>query len=655
MPADLLNEPATYEVSVRAGEKSSRSLPFRVLNAELPPPPTLDSIEPSQVSAGEGAQWITLTGTRFVTDDVAVKMDVAVGELSIEIISATEMRAMVPSGFLQNAGEIGIRVQSVVDPELASETRIFTVVGNSGTPTLRPPDLTAIEPRLVPYLEPGASAGRTIEVQGSGFLPESVVYAQVDDAPPQPLATSLISADTLRAELPKELWSERILRAEVQVQSNSGTITATQFISRFTPEIDLTQDDVLTYVDPSLFYDVQRQRYLLNTGSTGGAGTANGDTFDKNPKGFQIRVNDPSNPNFGDPSKASIRLGSRSGGSEIDSIDIVNMKQVAAKRRGSAQMFESRARQIVAVTDGVDDGRVQAKVDGQNQRFGPGRDGDRDDPTILARLGGELEVTYRKSGSADIVAKVAVGHPTTMRTVHVRARVIGNSGWDVAQLQRWLTPSSPASVEGPTAADLWASVGVRLELADAIQVIPPPTPTSITPEAFRCFGPPRRCVLTQDYRDIIATRENPSQDNADGVITLFFVESFRVRNAAQALVATSMTGQAVPDIGFFVTQQSTQVEPPEVLGVAFIARTSDGPMANAKTVSHELAHVALAALPTSADVTPQPSDLVPLADDAPEILNLLYGGPVDVLTLTKKRFNRDQIEVIRRGNKYLKP
>ena len=149
--------------------------------------PAVTSIQPNLVSEGSAQQEVYITGTNFFTTS-----SVLVGTPPTVVpslnLTATLIRATLPAGVLQTAGNVPIIVQS------QSGDNSNTLPGNQGlvvTPT-RPAIVAAIPDTLVPAL-----STTNINLVGGFFSPSSAV--QVNG---QAVGATLASAQQLTVPIP---------------------------------------------------------------------------------------------------------------------------------------------------------------------------------------------------------------------------------------------------------------------------------------------------------------------------------------------------------------------------------------------------------------------------------------------------------------------
>jgi hypothetical protein len=632
-----------------------------VVSLEAPAVPAVSGLAPFEIVAGQtDGVWVTLTGSGFVAGDTAVFAHLAVSALRTAYESPTAIRAFIPAPFVRTPGTLLLRAASISDVSAESPTLPFTVLGVVAADP-RPPQVTALTPSVVPLARAESPLTQSVTITGEGFSLGTVSDARVAA---QPLATTVISPTELRAQLPRDPWRERTLVVTAVIeQTTGGTQSTVKVIPRASIAL-IVPDRIM----PSTFYEESATgagRYLLRTTTDAArqayAGTANGDTFKRNQQGFVIEVLDPSRPDLQDPNKAQVRLESRLGTAVIDEIPQVKMDDFAGTKLRST----SRGDQMVAVTGGVDDGRVDGHawpglppapgdpLPSVAARFGSRIDGQPDDPSIETRLGGTLRVTYtnREKGVPTSI-DVPVGRPLSdRRRLPVHAYIVDGSGWTSAEVERILAPSAAGAVGGPTAADVWASAGVELELV-AVEMIGDPTGTLKRPALANCVpaspvgSGPSLCQPSDEQRDL-ATARDPA-GVAQDVMSVFFVagldtEASSGRAVAQRSPAIGTLGTATTDIHTVVPRDT--VRPlSDFLGLAFVAKSAPRSNGNppleptSRTVAHEIAHVVFSVDPNQ--------QFGGARDRPPTGLDVLTAGPVPNTALWKRRFDGPQLRII---------
>jgi hypothetical protein len=198
----------------------------------------------------------------------------------------------------------------------------------------------------------------------------------IGDKAPFVIPTTFASPQELSGLLPRD-WREFELRISYINETRSGTKHATRIVKRVRPDAELF------YVEPTTFYDASNSRYLLHP-EDDKAGEPAKDAFTNNPQGFQLVITDPTRPNIRDQNVANVALFTeRSGQGVVDRIETIEMDPIVKDGR-QTDHYDLGKRQMVVVTDRVDDGAEDAlSVDGTRSfRFSPD-DGNKKDSTIL--------------------------------------------------------------------------------------------------------------------------------------------------------------------------------------------------------------------------------------------------------------------------------
>ena len=384
VPTHFVSTVDVILVSVQTGGLTSNTMGIKVVPPGLPSSPILDSIDRSQVDAESEGLWVTLNGGDFLDGDSLVTVGVIGDFLTTKYVSPTELQARVPESLLKNAGYLDFRVQSIQDPDIVSESRVLEILDVSGLPPEPElPSILSIMPAEIPYVAPEGAGEAEVVVRGEGFQDGATIYASLDDGPMQVIDTTPISPQELRGIL-NEDWRKRELRFSYIAETQSGSITATRIIEPAKPHVSIS------YIEPTTFFDRfdadGKGMYLLDKG-----GASNRRTFKINPQGFQIVVEDPSEPDLRKSEKASVTLIAEStgvGGGRVDRID--NVKMEPAKGDSNSGRFDIGDRRVVVVTDAVDDGEIVSK---DGTKFSPD-DGKEKDPTIRAGVGDSLVSRY---------------------------------------------------------------------------------------------------------------------------------------------------------------------------------------------------------------------------------------------------------------------
>lgn len=148
-------------------------------SAPTPTGPTLTSVSPGYTAVGATSQDIEAVGTGFTA---ASTLDWNGTVLVTTYVSATELKATVPSGDLVRAGQYPV---TAVEAGLASNAVEYRVDG--------PLTATSLSPATANVGDPATQ----LTVTGTGFVPDSVV--QWNGAA---LATTFVSVTELQAAIP---------------------------------------------------------------------------------------------------------------------------------------------------------------------------------------------------------------------------------------------------------------------------------------------------------------------------------------------------------------------------------------------------------------------------------------------------------------------
>jgi len=643
VPATVLGIIGDRSIRVRSGAFQTEAQSFKIVAPSNAVTPQVVLATPEQVFAGSEGEWVTINGSGFVDGDTVARVDLALGNLPTEVLSPSQLRTLVPPAFLLRPGTIWLQAVSSREPDLASDEVPVQVLGVVVSEPA-PPIADRIVEDHISLMSGLSEAVRPLTIRGANFEPDAQVFTSIDYGPFEALATNVTSANEVRASLPRDLWRERYLEVSGEITRQSGTQATVKFVRKLKPSISIrTSSGPAGIVLPSLFHD--GSVYLLDPNTGQHIGT----TFKRSPDGFQLEVVDPSQPDLSDVSKAYVRLESKtSSGAVLDKIDYLEMEKFS----GGTTFSKSQGEQIVAVTDAVDDGRIQATG---TPRFGGEPDGSRKDPTIEVRLRGQLEVTYR-----NLVKNVAIG-PVSLpvapapKRLEVRAYKVttgpsGQSAWSDADILAFFEPSPVGSTSGPTAADIFAAAGIELSLASPVvhSILAPQgsswhTPVPPGPCVFAPSGPRVTiCPITGDYLDIIGQRQ--AADLTNNVVSVFFVDFIAGIDASGNRVRARTWGQAITDVGTFTTGGGPA--PLSATGAAFIGRDTFDPRvktnvpSNAKTVAHEIAHILMGIDPTQ---------MLAGSFHEPVQVNILRSDNEDVLTLLKKRFDAKQRATMHSG------
>lgn len=180
VPSSLITTPGTVSVTVENPGPGGGTdvLPFTVGF----PVPAISSLSPSGTIAGSAGLNLIVTGSRFHASSV-VLLDGA--PLSTVFISPTNLRASIPASLVEDIGVLPVTVRNPSPGGGTSPALGFNVAG---------PRVVSLSPPVVP-VQPAGSVVNVI-VNGSSFLPSSVVYANSD-----PLPTTFISTTQLLATI----------------------------------------------------------------------------------------------------------------------------------------------------------------------------------------------------------------------------------------------------------------------------------------------------------------------------------------------------------------------------------------------------------------------------------------------------------------------
>jgi len=694
---DMLSTVGAVTVTVQVGDLTSNAMTIKVVPAGLPPAPTLASIDPPQTTVGADGFWLTLHGSRFDPVDDLVFADGAGEPLTTQYISSTEVHALVPPGLLLTSGQLGFHLESRQDADIASETRYLGIFNVSGALPAVPPAIASIDPQDMPYVPSGAPTEEVL-FTGQGYQPGAQVFATIDQNAPLQLQTQVKSDSQLSARLPYEQWLLRFLKVRLKVLTPYGQRETSRTVNALTPGLFFTEvrshdQKQLTRIMPGTFYDYDyvsgndNGRYLVDP--TTGKATAN--TFNLDPNSLLVHVREPRS--F-DPATMQVALISETAdGTFLDSIQKYDLKtgqprgSMALRQAGLQYSYES-AQRILAVSDAVDDGAVDMAEGGQ---FSP-NDGKSNDQTIQTQIGGKLKIVYGGQGFAALEAKVDVC-PASVR-LKVPIQVFRVDG----------IPGSQADIEAKLeeAKKIWAQLCVELEVVGGIQTIPEQDPVKrtfgrlrnfssawyffdqTTGDNVRCDGQndpttnpnaPAVCLkalaqpgvslstslrpyfqysrfaLSQSMRDLIAAAPLAG----DPLLRLIFIEDFRNPDGSQA---GDQVGLAITDTGYYEQLELLAGQlrglSPSLTGVTFVSTAQlQGQHSNGRTVAHEVAH-AVVGQPNGFDdsqhakVRNAKGEVV---DDQPNILRDRWVADTSIL---RKRFNKAQLNVLYRSNRYVR-
>ena len=178
---------ATYTIDVQVfdrGDRGSNVLRRSVAVVAGNPAPTIAALSPESVYAGGPAFTLTVTGTGFVPSS---KVHWDGSALATTYVDATTLRAQVDSYRLYYTGSAQLTVFNLAPGGGTSAAATFLVEPAPPNPV---PALVSISPERVT----AGSAGFTLTVTGTGFLPASTVRWDGSS-----LYTTYVDATTLRA------------------------------------------------------------------------------------------------------------------------------------------------------------------------------------------------------------------------------------------------------------------------------------------------------------------------------------------------------------------------------------------------------------------------------------------------------------------------
>lgn len=175
--ADIAAAGTTQVDVVQGSLRSTNQLNFTINAA----PPTLTSISPNTIAAGNAAFDLTVNGTGFTTSAQVAWNSTA---LTTTFVSATQLKAAVPATNVASAGSAKIDV--VQSGVRTSAQQTFTV-------TTVPPVISSISPASALV----NAAAFTMTVNGTGFTPNSMVQWSGSA-----LVTHVQSSTVLTADIP---------------------------------------------------------------------------------------------------------------------------------------------------------------------------------------------------------------------------------------------------------------------------------------------------------------------------------------------------------------------------------------------------------------------------------------------------------------------
>jgi hypothetical protein len=230
LPAAPLSTPGTIGVRVLSGGLTSDGALIRVVSPGEPPPPTIEVVEPAEISTAEDTV-LTLRGTGYQVTDSVVRIAVADDFLMTEVISPTEIRTTVPAGLTRGSGPLHLWVASAADLTLVSNVVTVTLVDPTGVLAAPPPAITHLEPRQVAYVRDGETEVSVV-IRGTGFQPDAAVDVRIDDESFSPVSVTHTGANELTVTLPAEAWRDRQYIARYTITTQAGAQQAIRFVGR---------------------------------------------------------------------------------------------------------------------------------------------------------------------------------------------------------------------------------------------------------------------------------------------------------------------------------------------------------------------------------------------------------------------------------------
>ncbi|MEP7270023.1 MAG: hypothetical protein ABI882_00885, partial [Acidobacteriota bacterium] len=164
------------------GGGASNSVTFSIVVSDNPLP-RINSISPTQTTAGSPAFTLTVNGTGYFTGSL-VRWNGSPRQTTF--ISATQLTALITAADVQAVGTSAVTVFNSAPGGGVSNSVSFAVTSVSGLP----PVITNITPTTVS----AGGQGFTLAVEGANFTPTSVVQFNSDTRP-----TTFISANQLIA------------------------------------------------------------------------------------------------------------------------------------------------------------------------------------------------------------------------------------------------------------------------------------------------------------------------------------------------------------------------------------------------------------------------------------------------------------------------
>ena len=241
IPAASLAAVSSLDVTVQTGTLTSNSLPLQVVPPGLPPAPVLSSLDITQTQASEYASdlVVTLTGSNFVSGDSLVMSNFSSLPLASQFISASQIKATIPGGWLITPDILEIYVDSAQDATLASQSLVLQILDVNGLNydpnSPQPPTISSVAAGdMVPLVQPNQSA--QITITGSGFQPGAQVWAQVDGVDPAALQTITVTSGQITATLAPSIWGAHSYTATMSLFSKNGSKKAQKSVSPISKE-----------------------------------------------------------------------------------------------------------------------------------------------------------------------------------------------------------------------------------------------------------------------------------------------------------------------------------------------------------------------------------------------------------------------------------
>lgn len=200
VPANLVATVGTAQVNVQSSGVTSNSLSFKIVTA-----PTISSVTPNTITAGNPAFSITVTGSGFAAGAV---VDWNGGPLGTAFVSSTELTATVLASQVASPGTARVTVSS---GGVSSNAVNFTIVAG--------PALTSLNPNTTSVGSPAFS----LSIIGTGFGSSPTVLWNATA-----LSVTSKSATQLTASVPANLVATAGT-ASITVKSGGITSNALSF------------------------------------------------------------------------------------------------------------------------------------------------------------------------------------------------------------------------------------------------------------------------------------------------------------------------------------------------------------------------------------------------------------------------------------------